>query len=85
MTKKHHDSNETEIAAPKPQTFLDRLRIECDDVGGRLTRLEEFIDTQQFQGLEQEERERLQGQKLAMRNYHGILVARITYHEAKGI
>lgn len=66
------------------ETFLDHLLLEHREVGDRRGKLKAFMDGPSYQTLDQEERERLAAQFVAMGHYYGILAARIAYHQAKG-
>lgn len=78
---------EKELALQSQQqseTFLGTVRAEHTELGDRLGKLTSFIGSIDFAAVDQEERERLKGQEIAMMHYHGILAARIAYHEARG-
>lgn len=90
MSKKkdQEDSNddvESQTEAPPPEpTFMQRLHVERALLADRLDRLSASMSTPEFSEIDQEERERLHGQKLAMGHYLEILKARIAYHERRG-
>lgn len=83
MSKKD-DLPKSEDQAPKPLTLLERLKDERAELADRLGKVTSFICSIDFTGVDREERERLQGQEIAMGHYLGILDARIAYHEAQG-
>lgn len=58
---------------PHQQRVVDEKR----DLDEKLTRLQAFIGTETFNGLDGAERERLQRQAEAMKTYSGILRDRI--------
>ena len=86
--KKDQEQPETEETTspevnptPVAETFLDRMRHEHEELADRLGKLNGFISSIDFTGVDQEERERLKGQATAMGHYLGILEARIAYHQ----
>ena len=58
-------------------TYLDRLRIEYDDVKERVLKLQTFLMSEEFRGMPAEKKEKLKNQSLAMSIYLGILACRI--------
>ena len=58
-------------------TFLDRLKVERAELGTRVTKLENFIDTLAFTQLSGEDRVDLRLQLTHMRHYLVILIRRI--------
>ena len=58
-------------------TYLDRLRIEYDDVKERILKLHAFMMSDEFRGMPDEKKEKLKNQSLAMSIYLGILACRI--------
>lgn len=58
-------------------TYLDRLRIEYDDVKERVLKLQTFLMSEEFRGMPEEKKEKLKNQSLAMSIYLGILACRI--------
>lgn len=96
MTKrKDHDSDvQTEETTPPglvttlgtaSETFLDRMNVERMELQERVSKLDAFINGETFGGIDQEERERLLGQRTAMGHYLEILSARIAYHEKQSV
>lgn len=85
MSKRKDEETNTEATpeTPKPESFLDRMRVEHSVLSERLANLSAFIDSAAFGAVDQEERERLQGQRTAMTHYHEILGVRIAYHEKR--
>lgn len=64
-------------------SFLDRMRTEGAELSARLGKLNGFVCSIDFSGVDQEERERLLGQRTAMTHYLELLNARIAYHERR--
>lgn len=58
-------------------TYLDRMRIEYDDVKERLLKLFMFMMSEEFRGMPEEKKEKLKAQYSAMAIYSGILACRI--------
>lgn len=58
-------------------TGLDRLKIELEEVKQRLIKLNEFLYSADHPKISEEEKYRLNEQKIAMERYAGILIARI--------
>lgn len=58
-------------------TYLDRLRIEYDDVKERVLKLQTFLMSEEFRGMPDEKKGKLKNQSLAMSIYLGILACRI--------
>lgn len=58
-------------------TYLDRLRIEYDDVKERVLKLQTFLMSEEFRGMPDEKKEKLKAQYSAMAIYSGILACRI--------
>lgn len=71
-------SDNTEIG------WLDRLRVELDDVNVRLSKLAAFSDTKEFEGLADVERRMLRKQLAAMREYWSILQWRYEHYSELG-
>lgn len=64
---------------------LDIQNLETDhaDLKSKLNKIHTFMLTQEYGNLDQQERERIQGQKMAMDHYYEILTARIQYHKKR--
>jgi hypothetical protein len=60
----------------KPE-WLDRLYAEREWVTDRLERLQEFVDSERFDGLDREEKRRLYRQRSAMQDYVQVMTERI--------
>lgn len=58
-------------------TYLDRMKIELQEVKERLIKLNEFLYSADHPKISEEEKYRLNEQKRAMERYVGILIARI--------
>ena len=82
MTKRKDHDKETQDLVP--QTFLDHLHIENMGLMERVERINAEISSPTFNTLEQEERERMLGQRTAMGHYLDILTARIAYYTNEG-
>lgn len=66
------------------ETYLDRLRIEKDELTDRINKLQTFIDDNpKFAELGQDDRDMLRAQYETMRIYEHILIDRIARGEAK--
>jgi hypothetical protein len=79
------ESQPTTPPKAKSKTFLERLYVERQELGERIDSLTAFVQdpTSLFPEIEQEERERLQGQLTAMSHYFMLLTARIGYYQNK--
>ena len=60
-------------------TYLDRLRIEYDDVKERILKLHAFMMSEEFRELNKDKQETLENQCSAMTDYIVILGQRIDY------
>ena len=69
--------SQDETPGPRPANFLDRLRIEREDLNARLTKLTAFLETP-TPDLSGHQRELLFVQASAMRSYLAVLDMRIT-------
>lgn len=65
----------------KSETFLDRMRIEADDLGERVDKLEKFLHSSKVLSVDPEERQLLSLQAKHMSDYYLILIKRIALHE----
>lgn len=59
------------------ETFLDRLKLEADELRERILRLVVFMLSDEFVGLDLKSQELLTEQIKTMKNYHTILRLRI--------
>lgn len=64
----------------KADTFVDRLKIEFDELSDKKDKLNKFFDTDTYKNLSGTERTLLQAQFGAMLAYSQILIARIAYY-----
>lgn len=62
-------------------TFLDRLKIEEGELLEKLEKLSEFIDSEGFDNLDEENKSLLLIQVNTMAVYHEILTRRITIND----
>lgn len=60
---------------------IDRLRIELDELTGRLKKLYDFLDSPKFQELPKKKRSLLYAQYGVMRAYRRVLVERLDEEE----
>lgn len=65
------------------ETFLDRLKVEREDLFVKCSKLEAFIDTPAFNKLERNDRNDLQEQLHHMMSYAGILAKRLDRIDAR--
>jgi hypothetical protein len=70
-----------EAPESKPQTFVDRLIIERDELVGRITKLDAFTVSDQFKSLPDIAQKNLLSQRAAMGDYLAALLVRIEYHQ----
>jgi hypothetical protein len=59
------------------QDFQQRVISEADDLLDKLTKLNDFLNSDRVSVLSREELERMQRQSLAMSEYHAVLMERI--------
>lgn len=60
------------------EDFKKRLIVERDELAVKLAKLESFIESPRFKGLDERNRELLIAQHDAMRQYYAILNMRIS-------
>lgn len=65
------------IIAGQPSTFVDRMKVESDQLSDRYLKLKAFIGTEPFKKLPKVERDALEKQEHHMHEYLVILKARI--------
>ena len=58
-------------------SFIDRMKLELDELDERIEKLEKFIDSDSFASLEETDRNLLNEQLQAMHNYLGTLSCRM--------
>lgn len=58
------------------ETFTDRLKIEMEDLGVKLQKLEDFLSSSKSESLDQMQRNLLKIQLCAMVTYYGIVSTR---------
>lgn len=63
-------------------TLLNMLQIEKDEIHGRMVKLRNFIEHDDFNTLDVNERLLLREQLIAMSRYYGILNERLYFHES---
>ncbi len=87
MKRKNDADDAVELAegGSKPQTFIDRMIVERGELANRMQALVGFMELPPFYALDQEEQDRMRGQRTAMGHYLEILDARIAYHQARGV
>ncbi len=62
--------------ASMPSSHIERMRLELEELDGRIARLEAFLKTDTFAGLPIEEANRMRSQLHAMDIYHNVLSER---------
>jgi hypothetical protein len=62
--------------ASTPSGHIERMRLELEELDGRIARLEAFLKTETFAGLPIEEANRMRSQLHAMDIYHNVLSER---------
>ena len=69
--------------AYKPSaTFVDRMRIELDDLHNRIVSLHGFMLTQKYRELSDDEKSMLVRQFTTMHDYHDALANRLDYYNS---
>jgi len=61
--------------------FISRLREEKNDLGSRMLKLYEFINSEKFRDVDGAEQDLLRDQFDAMSRYHSALCLRLKKHE----
>lgn len=59
------------------ESFLDRLKLEAQELGEKLSKLDKFINSDAFEDVAKESGELLKDQFEIMKEYNNILVTRI--------
>ena len=67
----------------EPDSFLDRLDIEYEDLADKVYKISEFLQTDKYKELTDWEKTLLNTQLDAMKSYESVLLTRIT-HYSKG-
>lgn len=62
---------------PEPGNFVDRLRVEYDQLNDRVNRLTSFIGSEKFNALSTYDQTDLHAQLMAMRSYMSVLNRRV--------
>lgn len=70
-------------AEPRKTTFIDRMKAEVEELGGRLTKLKVFLQTPEYEALPDIERRELLKQSGGMEEYHWYLQRRLDRATAK--
>jgi hypothetical protein len=59
--------------ASTPSSHIERMRLELEELDGRISKLTAFLKTETFASLPGEERDRMVAQECAMRSYSAVL------------
>ncbi|WNZ54154.1 hypothetical protein QT397_14760 [Microbulbifer sp. MKSA007] len=70
--------------APKPEPvpdFIQRMQRELEDLSGKILKLEEFFDSEEYESVESAEKQLIAFQYGSMLQYRSALSQRLTIHK----